>query len=391
MLKYSRRIDDVLMNGIMASLKEQLPWRVRRRIDRLQLAYMRFVSGQNALHVHEGSAIASLVAVGDVALTGSIGSALQSHDELEMLKDIRSIFSDCDLRIGNLETVLTDEERSSDSIGAFMKASPAALGFLSAAGFNMVTLANNQDCRLAGLLQCCRLLEEKGIQHCGVGSSLEQSRSPAIMEVAGLKVGMLGYCDNFRVDADDAENVAPAPALDDWIISDICALRPRVDLVIVQLHWGWEFSLYPLLSYRDRARRFAEAGADLVLCHHAHVPMGVEVWKGSIVGHGLGNFIFPRDSYLVDGHPWAYRSYALKVFFNKPSVLRAELIPYVIDDMGFPKIAMGNVAREILGGVGRASTRLGDDARLAWVERDRTLRDAISFFVPLSRNATWRP
>lgn len=211
------------------------------------------------------------------------------------------------------------------------------------------------------------------------------------MEVAGLKVGMLGYCDNFRVDADDAENVAPAPALDDWIISDICALRPRVDLVIVQLHWGWEFSLYPLLSYRDRARRFAEAGADLVLCHHAHVPMGVEVWKGSIVGHGLGNFIFPRDSYLVDGHPWAYRSYALKVFFNKPSVLRAELIPYVIDDMGFPKIAMGNVAREILGGVGRASTRLGDDARLAWVERDRTLRDAISFFVPLSRNATWRP
>ncbi|MEF8746806.1 MAG: CapA family protein [Candidatus Accumulibacter propinquus] len=146
----------MLINGIMASLKEHLPWRVRRRIERLQLASMRFVSGKNLLHVHEGSAIASLVAVGDVALTGSIGSALQPHDEWEMLKGIRSIFSDCDLRIGNLETVLADVEPTSNSIGAFMKALRAALSLLSAAGFDMVSRGNNhgRDCGLARLLEC---------------------------------------------------------------------------------------------------------------------------------------------------------------------------------------------------------------------------------------------
>ena len=33
----------------------------------------------------------------------------------------------------------------------------------------------------------------------------------------------------------------------------------RFDLVILQLHWGVEFAMYPWLSHRDRARRFVEA------------------------------------------------------------------------------------------------------------------------------------
>ena len=378
----------MFVNDKLARLKGRLPWRVRRRLEKLQLASLRFVQSQSELQVRAGSSLASLVAVGDVALSGGVGALLQRSDTAKFLNGIHALFSDCDLRIGNLETVLTDANTATGSLGSFLRASPAAVDLLTAVRFDVVTLANNhtRDCRVAGVLQCCELLQQHGIQHCGAGSSLEQSRSPAVVEVAGLKVGMLGYCDNFRVDADDEENVAPAPARDDWIVSDICALRPQVDLLILQLHWGWEFSFYPLLSYRNRARRFAEAGADLVLCHHAHLPMGVEAWKTSIIAHGLGNFIFPRDAYLIAGHPWTCRSYALKVYFNKSGLMRAEVIPCVIDTEGLPKVAIGNVAAETLGGVGRASARLSNDMLLAWVERDRTVRDTLFFFASLQKS-----
>lgn len=377
-----------MFNEKLARLKDRFPWRVRRSLERLQLASLRFVQSQNELQVRAGSSSASLVAVGDVALSGGLGASVQRCDAVQFLKGVHGLFGDCDLRIGNLETVLTDADTTAGSLGGFLKAPPAAVDLLTAAKFDVVTLANNhaRDCRVAGLLQCRELLQQQGIQHCGAGSSLEQSRSPAIVEVADLKVGMLGYCDNFRVDADDAENVAPAPARDDWIASDICALRPQVDLVILQLHWGWEFSFYPLLSYRDRARRLAEAGADLVLCHHAHLPMGVEAWKTSIIAHGLGNFIFPRGAYVTGGHPWTYRSYALKVFFNQSGVQRAEIIPFTIDTEGLPKIAISSSAAEILGGVGRASARLSNDMLLAWVERDRTVRDTMFFFASLQKS-----
>jgi len=366
--------------------RDRLPWRVRRHLEALQLASMRFFRHDNSHAICNREPVATLVAVGDVAVPDSVVRAVQQpFGTANWRAEMHAIFGDADIRTCNLETVITTHGRTRGLIGATMKTSPAALEFLCAAGFDVVTLANNhaRDCRLAGLLECCSLLDDVGIRHCGAGSSTEQSRAPAMLEVAGVSVGMLGYCDNFTVDADPSENVAPPAPHDDLVVSDIASLRSRVDLVVVQLHWGWEFALHPLLSYRDRARRFAEAGADVVVCHHAHVPMGVERWHGSIVAHGLGNFVFPRDPYLVAGHPWSYRSYGLKVFFDCSGVVRAETVPCVLDADGLPRLASGTTAREILGGIGCASRRLDDDELLASVERDQTLRDATAIFARL--------
>ncbi len=362
-----------------AKLKDRLPWRVRRRLESLQLRSLRFMPGQSTLHIRDGSVAATLIAVGDIALSGTMADTTQSSGA-ENLRG--GIFSECDLRIGNLETVITDADKPVRHVGSLLKAPSRAAGVLTATGFDVLTLANNhaRDCGVAALRQCCGLLKQQGIQYCGVGSSPEESRLPAIVEVGGLKVGLLGFCDNFRIEVDAAENVTPAPAHDRLMVNDIRALRPQVDLLILQLHWGWEFSFYPLRSYRDRARQLAEAGADLVLCHHAHVPMGVEVWKSSVIAHGLGNFIFPRDRYLDHGHPWSYRTYALKVSFNVSGVLHAEVEPFSIGADGFPRKATGTEASEILGGVGRASARLEDNALLDWVERDRTVREVLHFF-----------
>lgn len=374
-------ISNIRRQKTILNITNILPWRLRPRFEQIQLGLLRFCAGLSELSVREGDSAGSLIAVGDIALHGSVATGVDGSVPNGFSDEMQNLLKNSDLRIGNLETIPTDVAKKTGSIGGFLTAPIKAASVLTTANFNILSLANNhaRDSHLTGLLQCCQLLDEKGIQYCGAGPSLEKSRSPAIVTVAGVKIGMLGYCDNFRIDEMDFQNVAPAPAIDELIENDICALRQQVDLVIVQLHWGWEFSFYPHLSYRNRARRFAEIGADLVLCHHAHIPMGVEVWKHSLIAHGLGNFVFERDKYLISGHPWSYRTIALKVFFNKSGVLNAEIIPCMIDEKGFPNIATGRDAAEILGGLGRISSRICDEELLAWVEHDRTVRVTVSF------------
>lgn len=367
-------------------LFERLPWRVQCGLERLQFRSLRHVRGEKILTVRGGCASGSLVAVGDIALRDL--EALIAHDgAMNLLRGVMGLLSDCDIRIGNLETVLTDEAEH-DLCPDAIHAAPSTIRLLTAARFDLLSLANNHvlDCRVAGLLECRKSLDEHGIRYCGAGQSTEESRWPAIVEACGLKIGMLGYCDNSRVDINGSENVAPAGAYDEWVLSDIRKLRPRVHLLVVQLHWGWEFSFYPLLSYRDRARRFAEAGADLVLCHHAHVPSAVEVWKRSIISHGLGDFVFAPDAYLRGGHPWWNRSYALKVNFDRGGVLGAEVVPCVLSDHGLPTVADWPAAAEIAGAIARVSARLHQNEWLAWVERDRIVRETGHFFESFPRN-----
>lgn len=59
------------------------------------------------------------------------------------------------------------------------------------------------------------------------------------------------------------------------------------------------------------ARQAIDAGADIVVCHGPHVPLGVEVYKGKPILHSLGNFImqndtvaaYPADAYQRFGMP----------------------------------------------------------------------------------------
>ncbi len=344
----------------------------------------RFAPILDSLSVQEGHPSASLTAVGDMAFATSAGAIPENVGQF--VDCVEPLLGGSDVRIGNLETTLTNAQKADQSIGSLLSASPNAVAFLVGAKMDVVSLANNhaRDCGIVGLVDCCELLHGHGIQYCGAGDYSSAARSPAVFQKAGLKIAVLGYCDNYRIDRDAAENQAPVSARDDRILNDIRCVRPHADLVVIQLHWGWEFAFPPLISYRDRARAYAEAGADLVLCHHAHLFMGVEVWRKSIVSHGLGNFVFPRSDYVRAGHPWTNRSYALKVFVNASGVLRADVVPFVITTEGLPAIATGSARREILGALTKASLRLSDDHFLGWLEHDRTLRvtvDMVSSFL----------
>ena len=73
---------------------------------------------------------------------------------------------------------------------------------------------------------------------------------------------------------------------------DIAALRPRCDVLTVAFHKGVVHTPATVLDYEKQIARAAiDAGADVVIGHHAHILRGIEIYRGKPIYHGLGNFV----------------------------------------------------------------------------------------------------
>ena len=74
--------------------------------------------------------------------------------------------------------------------------------------------------------------------------------------------------------------------------ADIRALAAEVDVVAVAFHKGVAFVRAQLAQYeRPLARAAIDAGADIVVGHHAHILKGVEVYRDRPIFHGINHFV----------------------------------------------------------------------------------------------------
>ncbi|CAM2011531.1 CapA family protein [Acanthopleuribacter pedis] len=101
-------------------------------------------------------------------------------------------------------------------------------------------------------------------------------------------------------------------------------LAARTDLVIIQLHAGFQYQEVPSESLRRNARRAIDAGADIVICHHPHVLQSVEWYRGKLIAYSLGNFVFDQD-FLV-----TFPSAFLRTVWEGNQLLEARLVPFEI-------------------------------------------------------------
>ena len=71
---------------------------------------------------------------------------------------------------------------------------------------------------------------------------------------------------------------------------DMAALRSRADVVIASHHWGLD---HEILDYQvEIAHTAIDAGADLVMGHGPHMPLGIEIYKDKPIFYGVGSFSF---------------------------------------------------------------------------------------------------
>lgn len=138
----------------------------------------------------------------------------------------------------------------------------------------------------------------------------------------------------------------------DDVEAEIARLRAEgADLVVLQLHGGFQFADVASATVRAAAQRAIDAGADLVVGHHPHVLQGAEWYGEGLIVHSLGNLLFDQDSMAT------FSSAVLRVITDGEQILQARLLPVVLDRYR-PKPAAGSVAAAIVR-LADASTALG--------------------------------
>ena len=207
---------------------------------------------------------------------------------------IAAVITRANVAFANLETPLAARGRRA---GLMFRAPGSFADALIEAGFDVISTANNHalDAGEIGLLETIEHLRRAGVKSIGTGANLDEARQPALVEHNGLTIGFLAYtqfeASGTRAFAlSDRSGVMP---LDPRLVEeDIERLRQRVDFIVLSFHWGFEDTqdVYPVA--RSFARRMIDAGADIILGHHPHVPRGIEVYRGKVIVYSLGNLVF---------------------------------------------------------------------------------------------------
>lgn len=292
-----------------------------------------------------------IAAVGDLNFDRSVAYIITTTGDLAYpLSRVKPIFDAADYTIGNLETSLGNIGEPAAKSFTF-QSPPEAAGALAAGGIDLVTLANNHalDYGPEALLQGIDLLHGAGVAAVGGGADDEAAHAAHIVEIDGLKVAFLGYV-NVPVegvthfDTRSWTATANSPGLawgnPERITADVAAVRLAADLVVVILHSGYEYIEEPGEEQMAAAKAAVDAGADLVVGHHAHILQGIQRYNGGVIAYGLGNFLFN-----IDGPP---ETAILNVWLDKNGVRQLELIPAIIQEHGQPRPAFPDEATPIL-------------------------------------------
>ncbi len=313
-----------------------------------------------------------IVGLGDIALTRK---PLDGYPTL--LQGLSPLLSRADLVSGNLEAVLTMRTRRAGEAGSYLRADPEAVSAFPEHDGIVLSLAGNHslDFGPEALADAIDVLKGAGIESCG-HTSKGAEPGFTLMERSARRIAVVGFCDDHYPVPD--EIVGPRPMLFDpkTVKSIVTRAASNADLVVVNLHWGYEFTPHPLLRHRDLARRVIEWGADVVLCHHAHVPMGVEFWQHGFIAHGLGNCVMRHSPYQSHGHPWTRRSFALELGFLGSELVQARLHPFSIDPEGKAMLDAPSDQRSFLRGISTVSARLNNTEFLRRMERNRLTAEA---------------
>jgi len=231
-----------------------------------------------------------------VAFTGDLGltARLLPDPAARISPGVSRILRSCDLSVANLELPVRPREAVTAPYShPSLFGLPAAWPVVGAAGFRALCISSNHcmDSGRKGIAFTRYLASRDGIAVFGAGLDEEGARAPAILEVQGRRLGMLGYCKKGPFTA-SGTRAGAALLSESNLRTDIPALKRRCDLVAVSLHAGMEFveDVHPAVA--RFARTAVECGADCVVCHHPHVVQPVETILGKPVFYSLGNFLF---------------------------------------------------------------------------------------------------
>jgi poly-gamma-glutamate synthesis protein (capsule biosynthesis protein) len=185
----------------------------------------------------------------------------------------------------------------------------------------VVSLAGNHcmDWGPDAMFDTVSALKASGLEVVGVGENILQARKPAFVDSKGRRIAFLAYSSILPMGYWATETRAGCVPMRAWthyeqiehdqpgtpcrvhtfpnredlqgLIDDVREAKAHADYVAVSIHWGIHFVPGVIADYqRDVGRAAIDAGADVILGHHAHILKGIDVYRGKPIIYSLCNF-----------------------------------------------------------------------------------------------------
>lgn len=256
------------------------------------------------------------------ALLYAVGDIAPSRKDPDTLFDfVRGELTKADVAFCQLEINLTDRGSRLPQCRHTDRTHPSVAHAIKRAGFNVVSWAGNHcmDWGREGFFDTIEALKAAKLSVVGAGATIVEAREPVIVEAKGQRIAFLAYSSILPMSYWAEENRPGCAPMRAWTIyeqiehdqpgtpcrihtfanrddltalqADIAKAKQNADVVMVSLHWGIHFVPAVIAQYQTEVGRAAiDAGADVILGHHAHILKGIDVYKGKPIIYSLCNF-----------------------------------------------------------------------------------------------------
>ena len=277
------------------------------------------VKDNNKEEVKENDKI-SLIMVGDNLIHDKIYKEASKNADYNgynfkpMYENIKTIVSKYDIGYYNQETILGGSDIGVSSYPSFN--SPYEVGDdMLDAGFNLVSLATNHtlDRGEKAVLNSRNYWNSKSnVLAVGSYASTEERNEVHILKKNNITYTMLNYTygtNGIKVPTgkDYLVNVWPCtgnnPSTDtkyqeykNKVKEDINRVRDKVDLLIVAMHWGIEYTHIPTSYQIDMANYLSSLGVDIIIGTHPHVVMPITYINDTLEIYSLCIFLSAQET-----------------------------------------------------------------------------------------------
>lgn len=249
----------------------------------------------------------SFVAVGDNLIHDTVykQAAARTSNGYDFSYDyekVAGLIESPDVAILNQETIISTEHNVS-SYPQFN--SPVEVGEeMLDIGFDVFNIATNHsvDCGEKGLISAINFWKEKNAITTGAYLDSDDFANIPMNEVNGVRIAYLGFTEstNGLSLPSDTEVILMRAADENVLQQRIMKAKGMADVVIVNAHWGNEYTHEPTDAQKTLAQKLASWGADVIIGTHPHVIQPVEYiinndGRKTLVAYSLGNFISAQN------------------------------------------------------------------------------------------------
>lgn len=280
----------------------------------------------------------NILAVGDIMFHSPQYKAAynkegQVYDFTSTFKYIKKYVEPADLAIGNFETVTAGEEAKFSGYPQFNTPEESLLA-LKNVGFDILSTANNHclDRGKKGIISTIDNITKYEMKN--IGTYKEPGDNILVQDIEGIKIGFLSYTyglNGLNSLLAEEELAYMVNLIDeDKIKNDIeKAKNLDVDLIVVFIHWGYEYHREPSESQIQLGEKMVEWGANIILGSHPHVIQKSQIinkdGRDNFIIYSMGNFLSNQRK-ETSGNPYTEDGIMINLEIEKNFALEETVI-----------------------------------------------------------------